>query len=123
MLDLSQRANHSATLALETATDVELIQQSMDQGLLPKLDTLTTNLETADLPTAIQQGVHNRGVSKIFHEKGGGGGGFQTFLAPRIKEKTSLIIKMWVLCNKFVMEDPFLLLFKFYGVMLIIIVE
>ena len=116
MLDLSQRANNSATLALETATDVELIQQSMDQGLLPKLDTLTTNLETADLPTAIQQGVHNRGVSKIFHEKGGGG--FQTFLAPRIKENTSLMIKMWVLCLKFVTEDPFLSLFKFYWAML-----
>ena len=73
MLDLSQRANNSATLALETATDVELIQQSMDQGLLPKLDTLTTNLETADLPTAIQQGVHNRGMSRNFHWKGEGG--------------------------------------------------
>ena len=42
-------------LALDTATDVELIQQSMDHGLLPKLDTLTSTT-AADLPTAIEQG-------------------------------------------------------------------
>ena len=54
-MDLNRRANESKTLAQDIATGVELIQQSMDQGLLPKLETLTENLETANIPDAIEQ--------------------------------------------------------------------
>ena len=53
--ELAQRANESAELAEDAARDVDLMQQSMDHGLLPKLDILTAELGEADLPRAIAE--------------------------------------------------------------------